>query len=71
VVLAVVGAITWFATLDLPVIWRLVIHGAVAGFVGGFLFLRIGLPPEMVQEAGTRLPRPAARLLEALVPCKV
>lgn len=71
VVLALVGAITWFATLDLPVIWRLVIHGAVSGFVGGYLFLRIGLPPEMVQEAGARLPRPAARLLEALVPCKV
>jgi len=69
--LTLVALITWLATSGLPVIWRLAVHGVVAGFVGGFLFLRIGLPPEMVREAGARLPRPAARLLEVLVPCKV
>jgi O-antigen/teichoic acid export membrane protein len=58
----------WFATSGLPALWRLVIHGVIAGFAGGFLFLRIGLPPEVVWEAGARLPRPAARLLEMLVP---
>jgi O-antigen/teichoic acid export membrane protein len=71
VMLVMVALITWLATAGLPVIWRLGVHGVVAGFVGGFLFLRIGLPPEMVREAGARLPRPAARLLEVLVPCKV
>jgi O-antigen/teichoic acid export membrane protein len=71
VMLALVAVISWFATVDLPVIWRLTVHGVVAGFIGGFLFLRIGLPPEMVREAGARLPRPAARLLEMLVPCEV
>jgi O-antigen/teichoic acid export membrane protein len=71
VVLTSVALITWFVTLGLPVLWRLVIHGVVAGLVGGFFFLRIGLPPEMVREAGARLPRPATRLLAVLVPCKV
>ena len=71
IVLAPLAFLLWFATAGLPVIWRLGVHGVVAGFAGGVLFLRIGLPPEMVREAGARLPRPAARLLEVLVPCKV
>jgi hypothetical protein len=66
-----VALITWLATSGLPVIWRLAVHGVVAGFAGGFLFLRIGLPPEMVREAGTRLPRPVARLLGKLVPSEI
>jgi O-antigen/teichoic acid export membrane protein len=71
VVLIPVALITWFATLGLPVIWRLVLHGVVAGLIGGFLFLRIGVPPEMVRETKARLPRPAARLLGMLVPCEI
>jgi O-antigen/teichoic acid export membrane protein len=63
------GSAIWFATSLLPAFWRLVIHSLFAGLVGGFLFLRIGLPPEVVREAGTRLPRPAARLLGFLAPC--
>jgi O-antigen/teichoic acid export membrane protein len=48
----------------LPSIWRLGIHGAVAGIIGGVLFLRVGLPQEMIMEARNRLPRPAARWLQ-------
>jgi len=70
IVLIPAALIIWFATAGLPVIWRLMIHGAAAGLVGGFLFLRIGVPPEMIREAGARLPRPAARMLGILVPCK-
>ena len=45
-ILALGASIVWFATLPLPAFWRLVIHSLFAGLVGGFLFLRIGLPPE-------------------------
>lgn len=68
-VLTPLALITWQATAGLPVLGRLLIHGVVAGSVGGFLFLRIGLPPEVVREAEARLPRPAARLLGMLLPC--
>ena len=70
-VLTPMALVTWLATDGLPVLWRLVIHGVVAGSVGGFLFLRIGLPPEVIREIGARLPPPAGRLLGMLVPCKV
>jgi O-antigen/teichoic acid export membrane protein len=59
----------WLATTGLAPIWRLVIHGLATVVIGGILFLRLGLPPEVVRETGARLPRPAARLLEMLVPC--
>lgn len=65
-VLAAVAFITWFATLGLPIPWRLTIHCLTAGLFGGLLFLRIGLPSEIIREAEGRLPRPAARLLEVL-----
>jgi O-antigen/teichoic acid export membrane protein len=71
IVLAPLAFLLWFATSGLPVLWRLVSHGIAAGLGGGFLFLRIGVSPEMIREAGARLPRPAARLLGMLVPCKV
>ena len=70
-VLAPAAFALWLATSPLPAIWRLAIHATVVGVVGGILFLRIGLPPEVIQEAGLRLPRPAARLLGKLVPCGV
>jgi O-antigen/teichoic acid export membrane protein len=69
VALVPIALILWFATTGLPPIWRLLIHGLAAGFVGGLLFLRLGLPPEVIREAAARLPRPAARLLELLAPC--
>lgn len=61
------AAVVWLATAGLPVLWRLCIHGALALCVGGILFLRLGFPPEMIREAGTRLPRPAAKVLQLLV----
>ncbi|MDE3097839.1 MAG: oligosaccharide flippase family protein [Verrucomicrobiota bacterium] len=61
--------VIWFATSGLPVLWRLMVNGAAAGLIGGLLFLRLGVPPEMIREAGGRLPRPAARLLGMLAPC--
>lgn len=67
-VMAPLGLILWVATLGLEPIWRLMIHGAAVGFGGGLLFLRIGLSPEIVWEAGARLPRPLSRLLRKLVP---
>jgi len=68
VVLAPLALALWFATSGLPVLWRLVFHGVAAGLGGGFLFLRIGVPPEMIQETRARLPRPAAWLLGILAP---
>ena len=58
----------WTATTGLPVIWRLAIHALAAGMGGGWLFLWIGLPPEVIREASARLPRQAARLLSILAP---
>jgi O-antigen/teichoic acid export membrane protein len=65
--LALVVPLIWFTTAGLPVVWRLVARASLDVLVGGFLFLRIGLPAALVQEAATRLPRPAARLLQLLV----
>jgi O-antigen/teichoic acid export membrane protein len=70
-VLVPVALIIWLATSSLPAIWRLVIHGFAVGVVGGIFFLRLGLPLEVVREAGLRLPRPAARILGLLVPCGI
>lgn len=58
----------WFAFSGLSALWRLLANTTVVVFVGGFLFLRIGVPPEMIREARAHLPRPAARVLETLVP---
>ena len=63
-VFAALAAGVSFFDQALPTVWRLVIHGAVAGLAGGFLFLRLGFTAGMVTEAAARLPRPAARLLE-------
>ena len=60
----------WFVTTDLPSIWRLAIHSAVASGFGGILFLRLGLPPETVRDTAIRLPRPIARVLAVVVPDK-
>jgi len=65
-VFAPVAIIVWLSTVNLPVIWRLMIHGAVAGMLGGFIFLKLGFPPKMLLEAEARLPRPAARILQFL-----
>ena len=62
-----VAVAIWFADAGLPVLWRLCIHGVLAVTLGGILFLRLGFPPEMIREAATRLPAPAARLLQSLV----
>lgn len=66
-VFAAVAVVVSLLDIGLPTLWRLVIHAAVAGLVGGILFLRLGFPEEMIREAGARLPRPAARILEAIV----
>jgi len=52
--------------LGLPAFWRLVIHAAAAGLVGGVLFIRLGFPAEMVREASTHLPRQAAWVLQRI-----
>ena len=63
-----VVATTWFLTGGLPILWRLALHATVAGTVGGWLLLRLGLLPEMLLEASKRLPLHASRLLQWLVP---
>jgi O-antigen/teichoic acid export membrane protein len=68
-VLVPVALILWIATTGMPSLWRLAIHGVAMGLVGGILFLRLGLPPEVVRETGARLPPLAARLLVMLAPC--
>jgi O-antigen/teichoic acid export membrane protein len=68
---AVVALLTWFSTAGLPTLWRLITHGAIAAMVGGVLFLRVGLPREMIDEVRARLPRTAVLFLDRLLSCKV
>jgi O-antigen/teichoic acid export membrane protein len=63
------GAI-WFCTEGLAPLPRLVIHAFLSLTLGGWLLLRLGFVPEMISEASQRIPKPAARLLHWLVPCK-
>ena len=56
----------WFATVGLTAIWRLATHALAAGFIGGLLFLRLGLSAEILHDIEERVPRPAARLLGML-----
>lgn len=65
-VLAPLAVVVWFATGTLPVLWRLIIHAATVGMLGGYLFLKLGFPRNMLLEAESRLPRPAARILQIL-----
>jgi O-antigen/teichoic acid export membrane protein len=60
------AGIVWLLTSGLPAWWRLAIHAVLALGIGGILFVRVGFPPEMIREAGTRLPRPAAKVLQLL-----
>jgi O-antigen/teichoic acid export membrane protein len=71
VIYALVALITWFSTTGMPTLWRLITHAAVAATVGGVLFLRVGLPREMIYEVRARLPRTAAFFLDRLLPSKV
>jgi O-antigen/teichoic acid export membrane protein len=64
------AVIVWFATLGLPILWRLVIHVLLAIVVGGLMLLRIGFPAAMMKEAGTRLPVSVGRTLQWLVACR-
>ena len=70
VILAPLSAGLWVATIGLPSLWRLAIHGSLAVSLGVVLFLRLGLPRELIQNLGERLPQPALRLLRLFVPCK-
>jgi len=65
-----VAVVTWFCTPALPILWRLVVHAAVATLGGGLLFLRFGLPRAMIHEAQARLPQAAASFLDRLLPGK-
>lgn len=67
-VLVPLALVLWLVTSGFPPIWRLLIHAVAMAFIGGIFFLRIGLPPEAVREAGARLPLLAVRLLRLIVP---
>lgn len=67
-ILTPAALLIFFATAELPAAGRLLIHGVAIALVGGLLFLRLGLPSEIIRDIGSRLPRPAARLLELLAP---
>jgi hypothetical protein len=68
--LAVFVGIVWLLTGGLPVFRRLAVHAILAGTIGFWLFLRVGLEREMIAEASRRLPARFACLLQRLVPCK-
>lgn len=59
-----IAAVVWNTTIWLPLTPRLVTNGLIAIILGGFLFLRLGIPAEMRQEFATRSPRPVSRLLK-------
>ena len=63
------AAVTWFMGAGLPPLWRLLLNGLLAAIAGGSLFLRFGLPPELIMDMSSRLPRPAIRLLRLFIPC--
>jgi len=62
------GVTIWLGTSELPAIWRLLIHGIAATLGGGFLFLRFGLPSEMIRDGIARVPRSVMRILEIFGP---
>jgi len=68
--LAILATVVYVSTSSLPVIWRFAIHALLMVTVGGWLFLRIGLPPDLIAEASRRLPSRAARILNGLVPAR-
>ena len=65
-VLIPVAFVLWTVSSSLPAFWRLVIHGLAVALVGGGLFLRLGLPTEILREIQKWLPRPAGRFLESV-----
>lgn len=67
VILVPLALVLWWSTAGMSAWGRLLLHGLLVALFGIPLFLRLGLPPGVVQEAGSRLPRPAARLLGALI----
>ena len=60
----------WFATSDLPALGRLIIHFIAIGSIGSFLFLRLGLPAEVIREAEARLPRQLALVVQLAHPAR-
>ena len=70
IILVPIAILAWIITAALPSLWRLASNAFVAGIVGGILFLRVGLPPGMIKEAGLRLPHPANKLWQLVVSCK-
>jgi len=65
-VLVPLAILVWFATGGLPMLWRLILHAAMAGVLGGCMLLKFGFPRNMLLEVETRLPGPAARILQIL-----
>jgi len=55
--LAPMAAVVWLSSRALPLFPRLLINGLFGAAVGGFLFLRIGIPPDFQQEVLARAPR--------------
>jgi O-antigen/teichoic acid export membrane protein len=57
----------WLATGNFASSWRLAIHLAVVGTIGTVIFIRHGIPQQIVFDSAQRLPRPAAWILSKLV----
>ena len=47
----------WLVTSGCPAIWRLIIHGMGAGLCGGLLFLRFGVPRQVLGDAMAHVPK--------------
>lgn len=66
-VFGAVSAIVWFGTRGLSSVPRLIAGGFTALILGGFLFVRLGIPRILQEEVLSRLPLGASRLLNFVV----
>jgi len=67
-ILGTIAIILWMVTAPLASFPRLAVHCFVTLMIGGFLFLRLGIPTETQRELVTRLPAWSSQLLARIFP---
>ena len=60
--------VIWMATASLPPLLRLICHATATVMIGGFIFVRVGLPAGILNEIGHRVPRRISRLWQLVSP---
>jgi O-antigen/teichoic acid export membrane protein len=70
-ILVPVASLIWLSSTTLANWWRFCFDGLGIGIVGGIMLLRVGLYPSMLRQVAAKLPRHAARLLQAFCPLKI